>query len=81
MKQKDDYFVFGLKSTAGSMASMALMALPALIGIWLVVTSKDKETGERNDTKFWIGTVLIVVTALPYIPIFGLSMLSESLTN
>jgi len=78
---KNNYFKFGFKSTAGSMASMALLALPALLGIWLVMSSKDKETGERDTTKFWIGMILIVVSALPYIPIFGLSILADSLTE
>lgn len=78
---KNDYFAFGFKSTAGSMASMALLALPALLGILLVMTSKDKETGERNTTKFWIGVVLIVLSALPYLPIFGLSMLADALSD
>lgn len=78
---KNNYFAFGFKSTAGSVASMALLALPALLGIWLVMSSKDKETEERDTTKFWIGMILIVVSALPYIPIFGLSILADSLTE
>ena len=78
---KDSYLSFGFKSTIGSMLAMALLAIPALIGIWLILTSKDKETGERNNTKFGIGLVLIIVSALPYVPIFGLSLLAESISD
>ena len=78
---KNDYFQFGLKTTAGSMTSMALLAVPALIGIFLIMSSKNKQTGERNNTQFWIGAILIALSALPYIPILGLSMLGESISE
>jgi hypothetical protein len=78
---KNDYFSFGLKSTAGSLVAMSLVALPALIGILLVMRSKDKDTGERNNTMFWIGAALIIITALPFLPVFGLSLLTDTLTE
>ena len=78
---KNNYLSFGFKSTIGSLGAMALLALPALIGIWLVLSSKDKKTGERHQAKFVIGVILILVSALPYLPIFGLSVLTDSLSS
>jgi hypothetical protein len=73
----DNYFKFGLKSTLGSYAAMALPGIVAVIGILMVMSSKNKQTGERNNGLFYTGVVLIVLSALPLLPYFGLSMLDQ----
>jgi hypothetical protein len=70
----------GFGATVGSMGASAIVGLIALVGILLVVMSKKKD-GSKNKIMFGIGAALIVVAALPYMPIFGLSVMSESLSQ
>lgn len=70
----------GFGATVGSMGASAIVGLIALVGILLVVMSKRKD-GSKNKIMFGIGAALIVVAALPYMPIFGLSVMSESLSQ
>lgn len=79
--KKNNYLSFGFKSTLGSFGAMALLAIPAIIGILLILSSKNKETGERNNVQFGIGVVLVILSALPYIPLFGLSLLTDSFSD
>jgi predicted membrane channel-forming protein YqfA (hemolysin III family) len=72
-----DYLKFGFQSTIGSFAAMAIPGIIALIGILMVLKSKNKETGERNNALFYIGIVLVVLAALPALPYFGLSFLLD----
>jgi hypothetical protein len=68
---------FGFKSSIGSFGAMALLAIPALLGIGLVGMSKKKD-GTRNNVQFIIGLILIGISALPYLPILGLSLLFDN---
>jgi ABC-type long-subunit fatty acid transport system fused permease/ATPase subunit len=70
----------GFGATVGSMGASAIVGLIALVGILLVVMSKRKD-GSKNKIMFGIGAALVVVAALPYMPIFGLSVMSESLSQ
>jgi hypothetical protein len=72
---------FGFDSTLGSFGALALSGLVAVLGIWLVVKSRDPTTGKRNNTMFAIGLAIIVSTALPMLPYFGLSLAFDELTN
>lgn len=70
----------GFGATVGSMGASAIVGLIALVGILLVVMSKRSD-GSKNKIMFGIGAALVVVAALPYMPIFGLSVMSESLSQ
>ena len=70
----------GFGATVGSMGASAIGGLIALVGILLAVMSKRMD-GSKNKIMFGIGAALIVVAALPYMPIFGLSVMSESLSQ
>jgi ABC-type long-subunit fatty acid transport system fused permease/ATPase subunit len=71
----------GFGATVGSMGASAIVGLIALVGILLAVMSKRKD-GSKNKIMFGIGAALVVVAVLPsYMPIFGLSVMSESLSQ
>lgn len=74
------YFRFGFESGLGSLAASALVGLVALIGIALIVTSR-KDGKIHNKVTFGIGIALVVLAALPYMPLLGISVLSDSLTS
>lgn len=65
----------------GSFGAMASIGLIAVIGIMMIMASRNKETGERNTPLFVSGVVLIVSTALPLLPYFGLSLAFDELTQ
>lgn len=75
-----DYLKFGFLATLGSFGASALFGLVALIGIGLVLMSK-RDDGSRNKVMFGLGVGLVVIAALPYLPIFGLSLVADSLTD
>jgi len=81
MAKNNNYFAYGFQSTLGSLGAFAVLGLVAALGIYLVMSSKDPVTGERQTAKFAIGAVLVVVAALPALPYFGLGLLFDDLTN
>lgn len=70
-------FAFGFQSTLGSFAASAIAGIVVMIGILLIVKSKDPETEERNTVMFSLGIAMVIVGALPFLPIFGLSLLLD----
>lgn len=70
----------GAGATLGSLGVNAIFGLVALLGMLLVFLSKRKD-GTKNVVLFGLGVALIVIAALPFIPIFGLSMVAESLSD
>lgn len=70
---------FGFDTTLGSFGALALSGLVALLGIWLIMQSRDPVTGERNNVMFGIGLAIIVSTALPMLPYFGLNLAFDEL--
>jgi len=70
----------GFGATIGSMGVQAIVGAVALLGILLIVMSKRKD-GTKNMIMFGFGTALVVLAALPYIPLVGLSVLSDSLSD
>lgn len=78
---KNNYLAFGFKSTIGSLGAFALIGLVAALGIYLVMSSTDPVTGERQQGKFAIGAVLIVLASLPMLPYIGLNILFDQLAD
>lgn len=76
---RQNYLQFGFLSTLGGFGATALVGLLALVGIIMVMKSKDSETGERNTPLMASGIVLIVLAALPVLPYFGLSLVFDQL--
>lgn len=74
------YFRFGFESALGSLGASALVGLVALIGIVLVIQSR-KDGKIHNKIMFGIGIALIILASLPYLPLLGISVLSDSLTS
>lgn len=74
---KTDYLKFGFLSTLGGMGVYVLMGLCALSGILLIIGSKKKDEEEPNKTMFIIGAILLVLAALPFLPMIGLSFLFD----
>ena len=72
-------FMFGLESTFGSLGAMSILGLLAVIGIVLIYKSKDPKTGERNMPMFVIGAILVVLSSLSFLPVFGLGYLFEEM--
>ena len=72
-------FMFGFDSTFGSLGAMSILGLIAVVGILLIYKSKDPKTGERNMPMFIIGAIMVVLTSLSFLPVFGLGYLFEEM--
>ena len=71
--------MFGFDSTFGSLGAMSILGLIAVVGILLIYKSKDPKTGERNMPMFIIGAIMVVLTSLSFLPVFGLGYLFEEM--
>lgn len=66
----------------GLMGGMAVWGLIALLGIVLIILSRrESDESSKKSLMFWSGIVLVVIGGLPYLPIFGLDLALDQLTN
>ena len=69
-----------VKQGAGFSGGMALWGVLVLIGLALMILSKNAHP-EKKSSMFWIGLVLVIIGGLPYLPLFGLQYALDQLTN